>query len=108
MKELIMDRWLDSITDLDLSSTMADDEVVQVLALKLYHLKVFSIASTKVTGVGVKALVSKPGEKLEFLNVRNCNAMYNDAIVFARLQGIQVAFGWSSDSKKTGKKIRLE
>lgn len=86
--------FLDGVVKLGLGDSAVNDALAEALATRLHHLKVLDLESSKVTGVGVKALVLKPHAKLEYLNLKNCASVHVDAVEFARSQGVAVQFSF--------------
>lgn len=92
ISSLIQDGYLRAITILNLAACDFTDEIAQLLAMASSGLENLDIEHTKVTGVGVKALVLKSGRKLEKLKLNSCLLVSKDAIDFARDNGINVQF----------------
>lgn len=103
---LIQNGYLDVIGELGLRQTSVDDSIAESIAKNLHHVKILNLGSTKVTGVGVKALVINPNSSLEILRVQNCTGVSVDAVEFALSKGICVTYG-INDSVKYSKKVRL-
>ena len=101
----IQEGFLDQVTKLDLAYSLVNDTTAELLASNCHHLKDLNLSSTKVTGVGVKALVLKPRGKLECLILAQCASVSIDAVEFARSRGIHVAF-YFSVAKEKAKKVR--
>ncbi|KAI4279457.1 MAG: hypothetical protein LQ337_000268 [Flavoplaca oasis] len=96
---------IDHVVDLDLSGPRLTDHLVQLLAFRAFRLERIKIASTPITGVGVKALVTKPGSKLQYLDITDCSHVSSDAIAFARhLKGLTLKCG---EEKLYGKKKKV-
>lgn len=91
VKQLATAGYLSEVTELLLNTTRVDDETLEILAANLPNLTTLAVSSTRVTGVGVRALTKKPGRKLERLNLNYCNFVGADAIVYARSLGIEVS-----------------
>jgi hypothetical protein len=89
---LIGEGYFNAITDLSLIACAFKDDTALLLAAASTDLIHVDLSSTKVTGVGVKALVQKPGCKLQTLKVNNCQAIGKDAVEFARDSGVDVEF----------------
>lgn len=94
ISSLVQDGFLKNVTQLILAGLPVNDACVELLAANLHHLKFLDLASTRVTGVGVKALVLKPSVMLERLNLMLCSLVSVDAVTFARSHGIQVTYGF--------------
>lgn len=102
---LISEGFFNAITDLNLEGCAIKDELAPVLAAASPGLIYVDISSTKVTGVGVKALVQKSGCKLQTLKMNSCLAICKDAADFARDSGIEVEFKFP-DHQKCSKRRR--
>ena len=105
LKELITHNFLEGVEDLVLKSCTLDDEIVMLIARNLPRLRNLDLSRTKVTGVGVKALVTGLEGKLERLDLDGCNSTSIDAVDFARGMGVKVAFGFS-DPLSGGRRIK--
>ncbi|CAD6577406.1 MAG: hypothetical protein ASARMPREDX12_008336 [Alectoria sarmentosa] len=105
LKELITHGYLEGIEDLVLKSCNIDDEVAMLIAKNLHRLKNLNLACTKVTGVGVKALIIGLEGKLEHLCLDGCRSTNIDAVEFARAMGVKVAFGFP-DPLSGGRRIK--
>lgn len=92
LRDLATSGSLAGITELGLSTSCLDDSVAGDLAANLPCLTRLNASATAITGVGIKALVDKPGSKLEKLNVDDCRGVGVDAVEYARSHGIQVSF----------------
>ena len=95
------------LIELELRQCDVDDDALEMIAAscpRLEHLNVQT--SPKLTGVGVVAVVRKPGDKLKMLDARNCPSVSGDAVRWAREQHVHVRCG-HPDSKH-GKKVRLD
>ncbi|EKG18144.1 F-box domain cyclin-like protein [Macrophomina phaseolina MS6] len=108
--------------DLTLVQAEFQDEVVfaQAIVQNFRNLRRLSIPSCKITGVGVKMLIQelrecRPSEErstqqqirrgLEYLNLDWCTSISQDAVEWARAQGVEVS--WRTTAPKpSGKKIR--
>ncbi|KAL9595625.1 MAG: hypothetical protein Q9219_006331 [cf. Caloplaca sp. 3 TL-2023] len=98
--------YMDHVVDLDLSGLAITDETVESLASRAQQLRKIRLGGTNVTGISVKSLVMKAGNKLDFLDIRDCRNVSSDAVAFARkTPGLRVRCGVSEE--KYGRKIRL-
>ena len=104
LKELITQGYLEGIEDLGLKSCNVNDEIAMLLARNLPRLKNLDLAYTKITGVGVKALVTGLEGKMEHLCLDSCPDISVDAVVLARSMGVKVAFGFRDPLSK-GRRI---
>lgn len=105
---LIHDGYFQAITDLSLAGCNVSDETAKLLALASPGLTNLDLDGTQLSGVGVKALVLKPGRKLEKLKLNNCTRISKDAIDFARVHDINVEFGLFEELKPKGsRQIRI-
>lgn len=91
LKQLATAGYLARVTELLLNTTRVDDETLEVMAANLPSLTTLAVSSTRVTGVGIRALTKKPGRQLERLNLNYCNSVGADAVVYARSLGIEVS-----------------
>ncbi|KAM0804411.1 hypothetical protein BDR22DRAFT_818057 [Usnea florida] len=107
LKDLITHSYLECVEDLVLKSCTLDDEIAILIARNLPRLKNLDLARTKVTGVGVKALVIGLEGKLERLDLDGCNSTSIDAVEFARAMGVKVAFGFP-DRLSGGRRIKQQ
>ncbi len=105
LKELITQGYLEGIEDLVLKACNVDDEIAILIARNLPRLKNLDLARTKITGVGVKALVVGLEAKLEHLCLDECHSTNIDAVTLARGMGVKVAFGFS-DTLSKGRRIK--
>lgn len=104
--QLILRNHLDSVVELRLRKTLVNDNIAELIAKNLHHLKILDLGSTRVTGVGVKSLVVSPTIHLEALGLQNCTTVSVDAVDFARAKGINVTYGFN-DNLKYSKRVRL-
>lgn len=102
IRSLIEAGHLSNVVRLMLQDCAVDDTTAELIATKLQHLKSIDLRSTKITGVGVKALVLKPHTKLERLVLTNCNAVSRDALDLVMAHGIRLDYGFPGgrDSKR--------
>ena len=98
---LIQDGYLKAINVLSLAGCHFSDETAHLLAKAAPALEYLNIKLTTVSGIGVKALVLKPGRKLEKLNLDSCGLVGADALKFARDSGIDVQFIMKEEHKMT-------
>ncbi|KAL8903548.1 MAG: hypothetical protein Q9207_003853 [Kuettlingeria erythrocarpa] len=106
LTEMVSRGYMDKLSYLDLSHTHVTDNVIEPLVLRARHLRKVRLAATKITGISVKALVTRPGIELVHLDVTDCNNISADAKTLARKKlGLKVLSGMSEFS---GKKIRFE
>lgn len=105
ISSLIRDGFLNNVIQLSLAGLPVNDKCVELLATNLHHLKSLDLAYTRVTGVGVKALVQRPSAKLERLDLMQCSSVSFDAVTFARSHGIQVTYCFP-EPLKNAKKVR--
>ena len=104
LKELITQGYLEGIEDLVLKSCNVNDEIAMLIARNLPRLKNLDLAYTKITGVGVKALVIGLEAKLEHLCLDLCPNINVDAVILARSMGVKIAFGFPDPLSK-GRRI---
>ena len=84
--------YLENVVELRMISLRIDDSVAAMLAKRSHKLRSLDLRLTRVTGVGVKALVLKNGCKLERLGLNHCQSVGIDAVEWARKQGVDVSF----------------
>ena len=68
-----------------------DDEVVTTIAAQGKKLKSLRVPSSRITGVGLKALV-QACPSLAYINVDGCQAISLDAVQWAKDQGVTIAW----------------
>lgn len=82
-----------------------DDDTLESLARDCPCLESVDVSGCcNITGVGVKALVTKQGTKLARLDVTSCAKIGFDAIEWARSQGVQVVA--QAKEGRAGRKVR--
>ena len=97
--------YLGKVEELKLNNCHVDDELAFAIAENCPLLKRLSLANTKITGVGVKAIVTVLEGKLGYLNLDGCKNTAYDAVQWARSKGVAVAFSFS-ERGRGGKKLR--
>ena len=105
ISSLIQEGYLVEVTELNLHYSSINDKIAELIAENLPRLKILDLAATSITGVGVKALVLKLGDRLEKLNLMHCTSVSSDAVDFARAKGVHVTYSFP-DMKGKGKKVR--
>ena len=105
LKELIEHGYFEGVEELALKSCNIDDEIAMLIARNLPRLKNLDLACTKITGVGVKALVTGLEGKLEHLCLDGCHSTSIDVVELARAMGVKVAFGFP-DPLSGGRRIK--
>ena len=105
LKELVTHGYLEGVEDLVLKSCNIDDEIAMLTARNVLHLKNIDLACTKITGVGVKALIIGLEDTLEHLCLDGCHFTTIDAVEFARAKGVKVAFSFP-EPLRGGRRIR--
>ncbi|MCJ1464939.1 hypothetical protein MMC07_003554 [Pseudocyphellaria aurata] len=105
IESLVLLGFLKNVTQLSLAFLPVNDACVEHLANNLHHLKVLDLEATRVTGVGVKALVLSPCFKLERLNLLQCSSVSVDAVNLARSHRIHTTYGFP-ETLKHAKKVR--
>ena len=105
LEELITQGYLEGVEDLVLKSCIIDDKIAMLIPKNLPRLKNLDLARTKITGVGVKALVMGLEGKLEHLCLDGCHSTSIDAVELARAMGVKVAFGFP-DPLSGGRRIK--
>lgn len=99
---LVKTGYLEEVTRLTLCQLSINDSTAELVARNLPHLKNLNLSVTRVTGIGVKALVLKPHCRLERLALKGLS-LDRDAIVFATNRGITIDHGlWSKDLPRFG------
>lgn len=87
--------YLEEVTLLTLCRLSINDSTAELVAQNLPRLKYIDLSLTRVTGIGVKAIVLKPHSRLEHLVLNGCR-LDRDVIDFAIAHGITVDHGNSS------------
>ena len=105
IKEIITQNYLEGIENLVLKSCNVDDEIATLMARNLPRLQKLDVSNSKITGVGVKALVDGLKGKLEHLCLDGCYSTNIDAVKLAREMGVNVAYGFP-DPLRGGRRIR--
>lgn len=105
MRRLASSGYFSKLEELHIPRTQVDDDLAKVLAANLSYLRVLNLSYTRVTGVGVKALVEKPGTKLQRLYLQHCVSVGMDAVEYARSCGVWVKFAFP-DPPGTKKRIQ--
>lgn len=105
IKEIITQNYLEGIEELVLKSCNIDDEIAILMASNLPRLRKLNVANSKITGVGVKALLVGLKGKLQHLCLDGCYSTNIDAVNLARGMGVKVAYGFP-DKLKGGRRIR--
>lgn len=99
--------FLSEVIDLRLSNAELTNSIAEAVAKHCPRLQIFDAShNEKLTGVGIKALMLKEGDKLARLKIDHCVAVGIDAVEFARSMGAEVKFSLA-DNSKGGKRIRL-
>ncbi|KAL8722220.1 MAG: hypothetical protein Q9225_001265 [Loekoesia sp. 1 TL-2023] len=99
--------YIDQIVGLDLSGLKVTDKIIEQLVPRAQRLRILKLASTSITGISVKALVTEPNNKLVYLDIRDCINVSPDAVALARkMVGLTVQCG--PVRIRRGKKIRYE
>ena len=93
IKEIITQNYLEVIEDLVLTCNV-DDEIAILMARNLPRLQKLDVANSKITGVGVKALLVGLKGKLQYLCLDGCSSTNIDAVQLARGMGVKVAYGF--------------
>ena len=97
--------WLAKVEELKFNNCLVDDELAIDIAENCPVLRRLSLANTKVSGVGVKAVVTALEGKLEYLNLDGCKNTAYDAVEWARSKGVRVAFSFS-EPRRGAQKLR--
>ena len=105
LKDLITQGYLEAVEDLVLRSCNVNDEIAILIARNLPRLENLDFACSKITGVGVKALIIGLEGKLKQLCLDGCQSTNIDAVELARAMGVKVAFGFP-DPLSGGRRIR--
>ena len=105
LEDVMDSQFSTSLKELSVSRNDFGDGLFEHIARNCPRLQFLNASYTRITGVGVKALVLKPGEKLKKVNLRHCERVGIDAVDFARASGVEVDFTFP-DEKQAGKKVR--
>ncbi|KAL2042099.1 hypothetical protein N7G274_005287 [Stereocaulon virgatum] len=92
--------FLAGVEELKFNSSELSDKTIVALSTKLPVLKKLHLKHTMITGVGLKAVVTKLQGTLEFLDLDGCNRMGFDAVEWARNKGIKVSFTFADVKKR--------
>lgn len=103
---LINSGKLDHIVELTLNTPDFGDAEATSLANRCHDLRIMDLSETTTTGIGVKALILKPGDRLDRLTLRSCQCISNDAIEFAQSAGVEVVRWEPNHPKVKAKKVR--
>ena len=98
--------YLSALVGLIMVASEVNDHDAEILAANLPCLTMLDITQSYVTGVGVKALTNKPGNKLERLKLNHCEHVGIDAVEYARARGIQVSFRFPGHNDGKAKRLR--
>lgn len=105
---LVKSSYLAEVTRLTLCQLPINDSTAELVAQGLSRLKNLDLRLTRVTGIGVKALVLKPHTRLERLALGGCS-LDRDVVDFAIAHGITVDLGtWAKDLHKFGRYVFYE
>ena len=105
LETLILPASVNASTQVGTSGDVFQDHHAARLAQETPNLRELDLSASRVTGVGIKALVHKVGKPLKKLTVidyRGCISF--DAITYARNHGIEVVFQ-GEDGKSLGGKV---
>ena len=105
IKQIITLNYLEAVEDLVLNSCNVDDEIAILLARNLPRLQKLDVTNSRITGVGIKALVVGLQGKLEHLCLNGCSSTNIDAVRLAREMGVKVAYGFPNPLRG-GRRIR--
>jgi hypothetical protein len=92
--------FLDGVEELNLNGSDMNDKTISALSTNLHVLKILHLKHTWVTGVGLKAVVTKLQGTLECLYLDDCDNMGFDAVEWARNKGIKVSFTFADVKKR--------
>lgn len=99
--------YLKKIVSLNLGQEDFVDRCLESLVEHVPRLRKMALVNAGITGVGVKAAVQKPQDKLEHLVLRNCSQVSPDAVEYARARGVKVHC-YFPDATSKGKRVRLD
>lgn len=92
---LILNGYLSDVENLKLRACHAvGDEVASLLATKLLKIQQLDLSRTRITGVGVKALLTGLAGKLTWLELDECSSTSIDAVELARSMGVRVSYNF--------------
>ena len=99
-----VDGSMSELTDLRLTFEGVTDKLAVIIAKHCPKLQTFDASyNTKLTGVGVKALVLKEGPLLRSLDLTHCSGVSADAVTWARDKGVEVRFIFPDKIKFTSR-----
>ena len=91
---------------LGLKADWLEDETLEKIATHCSELLVADFSKCRrITGVGIKSLLSKAGSKIEHVDLTMCEAVSFDAVEWARARGVRVKYG-NGQEMKAQRKVR--
>ena len=99
LAELAEQGYLKKVKELKLNSCDVNDFVAIALSENLPTLTTLHLKYAKITGFGLKQLVTKLQGTLQYVNVDNCMSIGFDAVEWARSMGVRVAFSLCDEPK---------
>ena len=84
-----------------------DDRCIESLIKHTPRLRKLTLAYTRVTGVGIKAIALKPQDKLEHLVLQHCLNISPDALDYVRAKGVKVDF-LNEDTSRKSRKVQSD
>ena len=97
---LLVDGHLSELSELSLTNGDVTDTLAVLIAKHCPKLQRFEASyNSKLTGVGVKALVLKEGATLRSLDLVHCSGVSADAVEWARDKGVEVRFSFPDNLK---------
>ncbi|KAI9791747.1 MAG: hypothetical protein M1816_003557 [Peltula sp. TS41687] len=102
LADCLRDGLLENLVALEVAGKDVGDAEMELLAERAPALTRLDVSCTKVTGLGVKAVVTrKKGTALERLAVLHCDGVSLDAVTLARAAGVSVDYGFPDPGKKS-------
>ena len=105
--DLCFQGFLPRIEDLVLKESALDDRALKWLADHCPRLTSLNVSHNEsITGVGIKALVLKEGDKIANINLTHCRGVSPDAVQWARQQGVHIIYKFPDYGRNQGRRVR--
>ncbi|KAI9808865.1 MAG: hypothetical protein M1826_004032 [Phylliscum demangeonii] len=103
--QLVRDRlaeglMMGALKELELVDGDVYDDDIELIAPQVPRLERLNLWNTRVTGVAVKILLTRPDSRLSWLGLENCSLVSPDAVEWARARG----YTWGGGQKPTAAK----
>ena len=97
---LITEGYFQKISHLCLAGSFIEDETLELIARASPDLEFLDLSSTRITGIGVKALIEANCEKLKYLILINCHSVGPDVVELARARCVRVEYYFPEKGRK--------